>query len=251
MHALAPIPRLQGVVELLDRPGNSDAEVQESLRDLERLNRYFGGVRTALLHLGRMIGRRSQTPIRILDVATGGADIPRAISRWAGGRGLAVTVEAIDQSEQAVTAATAWSAGYPEIRLRRAQAPPLPYPDRSFDYVVSSLFLHHLTEDEGVCLLREMERVARRGLIVNDLHRTRTARLLTAIATRLLSPNRLTRHDGPMSILRGFRPQELQRMAAMAGLSGARTTLHPWFRVALVAETAPQTRDSRLGTRDR
>ncbi|HEY7678751.1 MAG TPA: methyltransferase domain-containing protein [Candidatus Methylomirabilis sp.] len=251
MNAFPPIPRLEGVVELLDRAGSSDAEVQGSLRDLERLNRHFGGVRTVLLHLRRMTAGTPRTPITILDVATGGADIPRAICRWARRRGLPVTIEALDRSAQAVAAATAWAVGYPEIRVRRAEAPPLPYPDRSFDVVISSLFLHHLTEAQGVRLLREMERIARRGLIVNDLRRSRTARAVTALATRLLSPNRLTRHDGPMSILRGFRPEELRRMAARAGLARASTRRHPWFRLALVADVVPLTRDVGLGTRDR
>jgi len=251
MKVFAPIPRLEGVVELLDRPGNSDPEIRESLRDLERLNRYFGGVRTVLLHLRRMIGAGPQDPIAVLDVATGGADIPRAICRWARRRGLAVRVEALDRSHQAVAAAAEWSAGFPEIRVRQAEAPPLPYPDRSFDYAISSLFLHHLTEAQGVRVLREMSRVARGGLVVSDLARSRPARILTAMATRLLSPNRLTRHDGPMSILRGFRPEELQRMAGMAGLSGAGTTRHPWFRIALVAESPPEARDSRPETRGR
>lgn len=250
MTAFASLPRLQGVVELLDRPGNSDADVRESLRDLERLNRHFGGVGTILRHLRRLLHGNPQTPITILDVATGGADIPRAICRWAGRRGLAVTIEALDRSAQAVAAAAAWSVGSPEIRVRQAEVPPLPCRDRSFDFVVASLFFHHLTEEQGVRLLREMARVARRGLIVNDLRRSRTARAVTALATRLLSPNRLTRHDGPLSIRRGFRPEELRRMAAHAGLPRARTTRHLWFRVALVAQIAPETLDFGLGTRD-
>jgi 2-polyprenyl-3-methyl-5-hydroxy-6-metoxy-1,4-benzoquinol methylase len=251
VNGLAPIPRLHGADELLDRADNSDAEVRESLRDLERLNRHFGGVRTTLLHLRRMIAGIPHSPVTILDVATGGGDIPRAICRWARGRGLSVTIEALDRSAQAVAAATTWAAGYPEIRVHQAEAPPLAYPDRSFDVAISSLFLHHLTEDQGIRLLREMGRIARRGLIVNDLRRSRTARAVTALATRVLSPNRLTRHDGPLSILRGFRPEELRRMAAHAGLPRARASRHPWFRLALVADIHPQALDSGLGTRER
>jgi ubiquinone/menaquinone biosynthesis C-methylase UbiE len=251
MNGFAPIPRLEGVVELLDRADNPDAEVRESLRDLERLNRHFGGVRTILLHLRRMIAGNPRAPLAILDVATGAADIPRAICRWARRRGLSVTIEALDRSAQAVGAATAWAADYPELRVRRAEAPPLAYPDRSFDVVISSLFLHHLSEEQGVRLLREMARIARRGVIVNDLRRSRVGCALTALATRILSPNRLTRHDGPMSIRRGFRPEELRRMAARAGLAPARTSRHPWFRLALVADTVPLSRGLGLETRDR
>jgi ubiquinone/menaquinone biosynthesis C-methylase UbiE len=233
---LEPLPRLEGAVELLDRPDNSDAEVRANLRDLERLNRRFGGTRTVLLHLARSIDGQPVTRLDLVDIGTGGADIPRAICRWARRRNVAVTIEALDRSEQVLSVARERSAAYPEIRLRRAEAPPLPYADRSFDYAISSLLLHHLTEAEGIHLLHDMRRVARRGVIVTDLLRSRRAYVVTAIATRLLSTNRLTRSDGPMSVLRGFRPDELLRMAAAAGLSDATTSLHPWFRVALVEE---------------
>lgn len=72
--ALAPLPRLDGAVELLDHPGNSDEEIRGSLRDLERLNRYFGGVRAVLLHLSQMVGKRSQTAFSILEIAAALAD---------------------------------------------------------------------------------------------------------------------------------------------------------------------------------
>ena len=232
------LPRLQEAAELLDRPDNSDEEIRENLRDLERLNRYFGGARAVLLHLSRMVGERSQSPLTILDIATGGADIPRAICRWARRRKLAVAIEAVDRGDQVLAAATEWSIDFPEIRLRRVQAPLLPYPDHSFDYVISSLFFHHLNEVEGILLLREMARIARRGLLVNDLLRSRLACLLTMITVRLLSGNPLTRHDGPMSVLRGFRPQELRRMATEAGLANMRLSHHPWFRIALTKEIA-------------
>ncbi len=237
--AILPLPRLQGAAELLDRRDNSDEEIRENLRDLERLNRYFGGVRTVLSYLGRMAGESSQHPITILDIATGGADIPRAICRWARTRKLTVAIEAVDRGDQVLAAATEWSVDFPEIRLRRVQAPLLPYPDRSFDYVISSLFFHHLNETEGILLLREMARVARRGLLVNDLLRSRLACLLTAMTTRLLSGNRLTHHDGPISVLRGFRPQELHRMAVKAGLADVLPSRHLWFRIALTATLSP------------
>jgi ubiquinone/menaquinone biosynthesis C-methylase UbiE len=220
----------------MDQPGNANREVEEALRDLGRLNRFFGGVRTVRWHLERMVGAQAGTTISILDIATGGADIPRALCRWARRRGLRLVIDALDGSRQVLRAAGPWCAPYPEIRLQHGVAPPLPYPDGSFDYAITSLFLHHLTEDQGVTLLREMERVARRGLIVSDLRRSRTGRQLTALATRLLSHNRLTRHDGPVSILRGFRPEEMRRMAARAGLRDARIQLHPWFRVVLIQE---------------
>lgn len=241
---LAPPPRLEGVVELLDRPGQPDAEVRGNLRDLERLNRLFGGVGPVLRELDALVEGRDRVPITILDVGTGGGDIPRAICRWARERKAAVRVEALDRNDRVLAAAADWCAAYPEILLRRAEVPPLPYANASFDCVVASLLLHHLSTVEGIHLLREMRRVARRRVIVSDLERSRRARRLAAVTTWLLSRNRLTRHDGPLSVLRGFRIPEMLRMAAEAGADEARVARRPLFRVVLVADVRPSTEGS-------
>jgi ubiquinone/menaquinone biosynthesis C-methylase UbiE len=226
-------------VELLDRSGNPDDEVRGNLRDLERLNRYFGGARTVLLHLGRLMNNSPGSSVSVLDIGTGGADIPRTICRWARRHRISLSVEAIDRSDQVLSAAREWSADYPEIRLRREEVPPLPYPDRSFDYVIASLLFHHLTGAQGVSLLGEMRRVARRGLIVADLLRSRSAWVIAMLAAWTLSANRLTRHDGPLSVRRGFRPEELLHLATRARVAGATASRHPWFRIALVKEVPP------------
>lgn len=232
-------PRLEGATELLERPGNSDREIRQNLRDLERLNRLFGGTRGILKPLARWMAPSAQGPFAILDLGTGGADIPRAICRWAGRRRIALTVEAVDRSEQVLGAAAAWTAAFPQIRLRCAEVPPLPYPDRSFDYAIASQVLHHLNWAQGVFLLREMSRVARRGIIVSDVARSRRARLLAALGARLLCRSRLTRHDAPLSIRRAHRPEELRAIAGEAGLEEVIISHEPWFRLVLVAPASP------------
>ena len=235
-------PRLEGATELLDRAGNSHREVRENLRDLERLNRLFGGTQAILGPLRRWIAQAAEGPFTVLDVGTGAADIPRAICDWARAHGIPLTVEALDGNEQIVAAAAEWAAAYPEIRLRRAEVPPLPYPDRSFDWALASQVLHHLSWAQGVFLLREMGRVARRGIIVTDVARSRRARVLAALGARLLARSRLTRHDAPLSLRRAFRPEEVWAMAREAGLGEATVTRHPWFRLVLTAPTPPTPR---------
>jgi ubiquinone/menaquinone biosynthesis C-methylase UbiE len=229
--------RLAGASELMDLPGADPVEHAGALRGLALINRFLGGSRAVLAELSPLIVGLPQ-PVRILDVATGFADIPRAIVRWARRRGVRVEIECLDQSRQALELAAAASAAYPELRFTPGDALSLPDPPASFDVVLSSLFLHHLEGDQPVRFLRELLRVARRGVVVNDLRRGRWPYLMTWLSLHLFSRNRLIRFDGPLSIRRAYREAELRELAAAAGWEGARVTRYAFFRQVLTVRQA-------------
>jgi ubiquinone/menaquinone biosynthesis C-methylase UbiE len=233
-----PLPRAEGVTELIDEPGIVLEELSANLRDLERLNRLFGGTRLILRHLRPMLRRAETGEIRILDVATGGADIPAAIVRWARRHGRRVQIVGIDKNPQMLRAAGDRMRRYPEVSLEIADALALPYPAASFDVVLCSLALHHLSYAEGVRLLGALDRIGRWGFIVNDLLRSWHAYLLTWLAMRTFCRGRLVRHDGPLSIRRAYTLSELRAMVDAAGVDGVRIYPHPFFRVAMVKEHA-------------
>lgn len=231
-----PLPRAEGATELIDEPGIAPEELSANLRDLERLNRLFGGTRLILHHLRPMLRRAQDGEIRILDVATGGADIPVAIVRWARRQGRRVRIVAIDKNPQMVRLAGDRMRQYPEVSLEIADALALPYPTGSFDVVLCSLALHHLPYVDGVRLLGALDRIGRWGFIINDLLRSWHAYLLTWLAMRLFCRGRLVRHDGPLSIRRAYTLSELRAMVDEAGVGGVRIHPHPFFRVAMVKE---------------
>jgi len=233
-----PLPRAEGVTELIDEPGIALEELSANLRDLERLNRLFGGTRLILRHLRPMLRRAEPGEIRILDVATGGADIPVAIARWARRQGRRVRIVGIDKNPQMLRASGDRIRQYPEVSLEIADALALPYLAGSFDVVLCSLALHHLSYAEGVRLLGALDRIGRWGFIVNDLLRSWHAYLLTWLAMRLFCRGRLVRHDGPLSIRRAYTLSELRAMVDQAGVGGVRIHPHPFFRVAMVKEHA-------------
>jgi len=211
--------------ELLDGGGYSQDEARGTLADLRRYNRWFGGTAAALGALGRLwedSGRPSR--LTVLDVATGTGDIPAAIARWAGARGIHVTATGLDQNGDVLKEARASLAGTP-VSLVGGDAQALPLVSQSIDVVLCCTFLHHLDGlSEGDPLVRalaEMRRVARLGVIVIDLQRTPLAGRLVGLATTLTSTNRLTRHDGALSVRRALTPAELLKAAERAGLSGA------------------------------
>lgn len=230
------MPRAEGLAEFIDEPGIPLEELSANLQDLARVNFLFGGTRLIFRYLGPMLRRSQSGEIRILDVATGGADIPAAIVRWARRRGRRIRIVGVDKNPQILRASETRIQDYPEISLELADALALPYPPGSFDVVLCSLVLHHLTYPEGIQLLTSVDKIGRRGFIVNDLVRSWHAYGLTWLAMHVFCRGRLVRHDGPVSIRRAYTRSELRTMVAQAGVDGVRIHPHPFFRVALVKE---------------
>lgn len=212
--------RLAGEHELLDGPLDDPVALRGNLRDLRRVNRLLGGADLSRRAVEALLDTRDGAQ-SLLDVGTGAADIPLALLRAARRRGRRLAVVAADARPEVLHAARALAPGLDEVEgleLVVADARALPYPDRSFDVVHASLLVHHLEPSEAVALLREAARVARRGIVVNDLVRARShwvlARALVALSTR----NRYTRHDAPLSVRRAYTRMELRALLAAAGL---------------------------------
>lgn len=220
--------------EFLDTPGQDPDELWGLLQDIRRTNTRFGGRRLILHYLTQFVPRIQARPLSLIDVATASADIPRAIADWARGQRLEVRITAIDISEEILALARRDVAAYPEITLIRANALALPYQDRSFHIAISGLALHHFTFDEATRVLQEIARVSRCGFVVNDIVRSWGAYVGAWLDTRLLSRNRLARHDGPLSVLRSFTPGEFRALVTTAGVNGVQIHRHPVFRIALV-----------------
>jgi ubiquinone/menaquinone biosynthesis C-methylase UbiE len=234
---MTSLPRVAGE-ELMDEPGRPPSELAHALSDLRGVNRWLGGTRVVLRHLAALVDRNPRAGYRILDIGTGSGDIPLSIVRWTKARGMGIEIVATDNHPTTLELARRHTAEAREITIENADALALPYDDGSFDIALCSTALHHFDAEEDVVrVLREMDRVTRIGLIVNDLARSRAAlagaRLLAATVWRR---HVLTRHDGPLSVRRAFTPAELRRFASTAGLTNARVHAHVPFRVALVAE---------------
>lgn len=211
--------RTDGARERLDGPLDP-ATLEGNLRDLTRFNRWLGGAGLSWRALrSALVAVPADGPISLLDVGTGAADIPRDLLRRAEGTPLGLRISATDIRPEVVASARARSAGVKDLAIRLGQADLLNHPDDSFDVVHCSLVLHHLEPDQARRLLAEMGRVARLAVIVNDLDRARHWWLTAWLMSRLVTGNRYTRHDAPLSVRRAYRAAEVRHMAASAGLS--------------------------------
>lgn len=215
--------RLIDGVEALDGPLDDPVALAGNLRDLRRINRFLGGVRLSDEAIDALAAHRGD--LSILDVGTGGADIPVALLGSARRRGRSWRVVGVDSRPEVLSAARVASpnlAAVEGLELQQGDGRALPFRDRSFDVVHASLVLHHLDPGDAARLLAEMARVARLGIVVNDLHRGRLAWIGAWLLGHLLTGNPLTRRDAPMSVQRAYTASEVAEMVRAADLSPVR-----------------------------
>ncbi len=239
----AAAARRERAVEILDAGDYAGGEVRGNLDDLRRYNRWLGGSRLTARAVAPLL-RRAGGPgaVTLLDVATGLGDVPSWLSRWAGARGVPVLAGGIDVNPDVLREARAFQRRRPpseRVRLARAEATSLPHADGSVDVVVCHNFLHHLTSEEAVRVLSEMRRVCRLGVAAVDLVRSRAAWACVWALTRISTRNRLTRHDGPLSVERAFTVEEVAGLSRRAGMEGARVRRAGASRL-LLTWTAPR-----------
>lgn len=213
--------------ELLDDPAADDGAVLASLGDVVRVNRLFGGVRAALARLDEFF--REAIPARalsLLDVGTGLGDIPVAAARRARSRGLSLRLVGLEQHPAAAREARSRHG----LAMLLADAVRLPFRDGAVDFVLCSQLLHHLDGAAATRLVAELDRVALRGVVIADLHRSALAAAGIFLASFPLRFQPATRHDSVVSVFRGFLPRELEAVCRSAGVA-ALVRRHAGFRL--------------------
>ena len=227
-------PRRRYGHEYLDDPAVGARVAQRSMGDVARSNALFGGAHAVLAELDDLLrpadGAR---PLSVLDVGTGLGDIPARVRALAARRGAAVCTVGLDTSE-----ALALAAREATLPMLRADARQLPIADRAFDVVLCSQVLHHFRRDDGIALLRELDRVARRRVIVSDLRRSWLAVAGIWLVSWPLRFHPVSRHDGVVSVLRGFTSGELLDLVKGAVGTAPSVRRHRGFRVT--ASWAPR-----------
>ena len=208
------------VPEKLDHAGPEEA--LDNLQDLVRVNKYFGGYATLRRIVGEFVCPDDR--FSVLDIGAASGDMGAALCRSY----PRCTVTSLDRKPD---------------HLRYA-APPklvgdafrLPFAEGSFDFVFSSFFLHHFSDDEIVRLLASFGSVARRAVLAIDLERGPLAYYFMPATRWLFGWHDISMHDGPVSVQAAFKRDELASLARKAGFNKARVSTHrPWARLSLVA----------------
>lgn len=190
------------------------------------LNRLPGGVGTSVSAVTSLLDGRPST---VLDIGCGFGDFARRLRRV-----HHASIVAADASPEVLAIARDRLVGIEGVEVRHADVRALPLEDGALDVAHASLLLHHLDAADAVTALREMRRVARGGVVVNDLRRGPIAFAVTAATVLALSRSPMTRHDGVLSARRAWSLDEQDALAAEAGLRPVWRSPAAWPRVTTV-----------------
>lgn len=206
--------------ELLDHAEPGEARL--NLADLVRINRDFGGLSVIRKMLAEVAP--AEGPFTMLDVGAASGDTARFIQEIY----PKAHVTSLDLHATNVEAAP-----MPKVIGDAFQ---LPFGDSSFDFVCSSLLLHHFPDEKVIALLSGFYRVARIALLISDLERHIIPYWFLPATKYFLGWKRITLHDGPISVRAAFRPDELRGLMRRAGIQEAQVDVHrPAFRISVVA----------------
>ena len=222
-------------LEHIDTGNYTAAEYEDCISELQFVNRWMGDAHSLKATLLREVESKSLPSFSILDIGAGSGELLRVAAKWARQANRRMSAVGLELNESMAESILEESENFDEIRAVRGDALRLPFADAEFDYVMCSLFTHHLLDEQVVHVLREMSRVAKRRIFVIDLHRHPVAYFFYTTLGKLVLHSRLVRHDGALSILRGFKSDELLELAQRANLRDIRVERHFPYRLVLSA----------------
>jgi len=211
-------------LELLDSDAGSPGEVESSLADLRRINRWFGGISTTVDMILTIAMRTGEKKFSLLDVAAASGDIASIARERLHHEQIELTSTVLDRNPSHLN-------GSPNAVV--ADAMELPFRDRSFDLVACSAFVHHLGPEQIVQFVNEALRVARVAVLINDLRRSRL-HLALVYAGLPLFRSRLTWHDAPASVARAYTLDELERLLRKTSATRVEISRHYLFRMGAI-----------------
>ncbi|ASA21686.1 SAM-dependent methyltransferase [Paenibacillus donghaensis] len=219
--------------ELMDDFSMGGEELSEALKHLRRLNRIFaapGPTKDGVEKLWQAIGE--PTTLSILDVGAGSGDVNHKLLQWADQKGIQLEITLVDMTEEACEEARRLFRN--ELRVKVQQADLKDLADASADIVTGSQFVHHFDGEQLVDMVSHMRRASRYGVVINDIHRHPVSYTAVWVMTRIISRNRYIRHDGPLSVAKGFKGRDWQELKHKLQSETMTYTWKPLFRYSVV-----------------
>ncbi len=209
--------------EVMDDFSLEGEELRETLDQIAGINRWLGGNAVTLDGLAQVMqSLPAQQTITVLDIGCGNGDMCRAVAEWGRKHQRSLRVRGVDANAFTIAHAGELSKTYPEISYEVIDVFSPEFAEETYDLVLATLTLHHFSDTEILYLLNLFNAQARVGVIINDLQRSKLAYYLFQLVCRVFRLKEMTREDGLLSILRGFKKHELQTFSRQVSFASVR-----------------------------
>lgn len=204
--------------EIMDDFSLQGEELREALDQIARINQLLGGNKVTLEGIKKVIQSNKTETITIADIGCGNGDMLRMLSDFAKKNELDFKLIGIDANDFTINYAKKLSVDYPNIDYQCLDIFSEDFKNLKFDIILCTLTLHHFTNEQILNIITSFEDNAKTGIIINDLHRSKLAYRLFELICFIFKMNRMSRQDGLVSILRGFKKNELEEFSEKLNL---------------------------------
>ncbi len=198
--------------EIMDDLDMQGSELEKTLLDLDKVNRWLGGNKITLNGVQRLLKNRSfNRPLKIIDVGCGNGSILKQVAQWGRSNGIKMQLIGIDANSNAMSIAERNLSGFPEVSFEAMDVFSEAFKELEADIILCTLTLHHFSDSEIEQLMKDFTEMAKVGVVINDLQRSKAAYYLFKAFCRAFSIREINRKDGLTSILRSFKKEDLVR----------------------------------------
>ena len=224
--------------EIMDDLNCSGEEVNQTLLELEVINKWLGGNKVTIGGIKKLLGKRKvDETISVADIGCGGGDILKEIADWGKQQKISLRLTGIDANQNIISFAKKNTLDYPEINFITQNVFSDDFAKSKYDIVVATLFTHHFTKKELGALFQIIERQSKFGVVINDLHRHWLAYYSIRLLAQCFSKSSMFKFDAPLSVLRAFRRHDLESIMDEAGIKNYELRWMWAFRWQLIIQS--------------
>lgn len=220
-------------IEIMDDLSISGEVVDQTLRELNTINKRLGGNQISVLAFKRLV-EKTNKKVTLADLGCGGGDIMTEMANWCRKKKIDASFVGIDANPNIIAYAEKNTESYSEITYQSINIFSETFTSQKFDLIHCCLFIHHFTSEQLVALFKQFKAQSRIGVIINDLHRHQLAYRSISLLTGLFSKSAMVKNDAAVSVARGFKRRELEEILSRAGIGDYKLSWQWAFRWKLV-----------------
>lgn len=199
-------------VEVMDDLDCAGEVLEQTLRELEFINKWLGGNKITLNAIGQLVKLSPGKVITIADLGCGSGGMLRIIDSWGRRENLNLNLIGIDANPNIIDIAKSNLKDCPHIHLRTLNILSKEFQEQQYDIVIGTLFYHHFPDEQLTEFFKRLKQQVSLGYIINDIHRHWLAYYAIKILTQFFSKSSMVKYDAPLSVLRAFKKTDLKKI---------------------------------------